>query len=121
MTHAVIGAAVRVHRALGPGLLESAYEVCLTYELARRGFHVRRQVDVPITYAGLVVPRAYRIDLVVDAAVAVEVKAVERLLPVHKAQVLSYVRLAGLRCGLLLNFHEYRLTDGVYRLNPGTK
>jgi len=116
LTERVIGAAIAVHRALGPGLLESAYEHCLLLELEAREMAVRRQVPVDLAYRGQVVAGAYRIDLLVEEAVVVEVKAVERMLPLHASQVLTYVRLAGHKVGLLLNFNVDRLADGMKRV-----
>lgn len=118
-SEAVIGAALRVHSELGPGLLESTYEACLTEELRLRGHAVRTQVAVPIVYRGLEVPNGYRIDLLVDEQVIVEVKAVETLGAVHKAQLLTYLKLSGFRMGLLLNFQCTRLRDGIKRLVNG--
>ncbi len=116
LTERVIGAAIAVHRALGPGLLESAYEHCLLLELEAREMAVRRQVPVDLAYRGQVVAGAYRIDLLVEEAVVVEVKAVERMLPLHASQVLTYVRRAGHKVGLLLNFNVERLADGMKRV-----
>ena len=112
----VIGCAIEVHRLLGPGLLESAYEECLSYELRVAGLHIERQVAVPVTYKGVNLDATYRLDLVVERTLLVELKAVEAVLPVHKAQVLTYLRLSGLRTGLLMNFCAARLRDGVTRL-----
>lgn len=116
LTEWIIGAAIAVHRALGPGLLESAYEHCLHLELEALGLAVRRQVPVDLEYRGHRVEGAYRIDLLVEEAVVVEVKAIERMLPLHAAQVLTYVRLAGHKVGLLLNFNVARLADGMKRI-----
>jgi GxxExxY protein len=115
---AIIGAAIEVHRELGPGLLESAYETCLAYELAERGLNVRRQVEQPVTYRGLHMDCGYRIDLLVDGVV-VELKAVDSLNAVHKAQVLSYLKLSGCQVGLLINFNVKLLKDGVQRIVNG--
>jgi GxxExxY protein len=111
----IIGAAIEVHRYLGPGMLESAYEACLEYELAARGHTTERQKPLPIVYKGVPIDCAYRLDLVVDEQVIVEVKAIEHLLPVHQAQVLSYLRLSGLPLGLLINFNGATLRQGVHR------
>jgi GxxExxY protein len=102
--HAIIGAAIKVHSALGPGLLESAYETCLIYELEKQRLSVRRQVMIPIRYEDLTIDNGYRIDLLVGDQVVVELKAVEAILPVHRGQLLSYLRLGGFRLGYLLNF-----------------
>jgi GxxExxY protein len=113
---AIIGAAVEVHRQLGPGLLESAYESCLERELTVRGLGVERQRIVPVTYRGLRVPRAYRMDFVVNRLVAVEIKAVDRVLQIHEAQLLSHLRLSNLKLGLLINFRVGLLKHGIKRL-----
>lgn len=115
-SEAVIGAAIRVHSVLGPGLLESTYEVCLAEELRQRGHDVRTQVAVPVVYRGLEVPNGYRIDLLVDEQVVVEVKAVEAIAAVHKAQLLTYLKLSGYPIGLLINFLGTRLRDGIRRM-----
>lgn len=116
----VIGACIEVHRQLGPGLLEAVYEDCLCEELGSRGIPFERQVSIPVVYKGRVVPGArYRIDLVVDQSLVVELKSAERLLAVHKAQVLTQLRLTGLRLGLLVNFLVPRLVDGVRRVVNG--
>jgi GxxExxY protein len=112
----VVDAALRVHSALGPGLLESAYQACLAYELRKRGLRVRTQVAMPITYDGVRIDLGYRVDLLVDGVVVVELKTVAKLIPVHEAQLLSYLKLSGLRLGLLINFHERHLKDGIKRL-----
>lgn len=116
LTNLVIGAAIRVHRALGPGLLESAYEVCLAHELTRRGVPVRRQVECPVLYDGQLLDAGYRLDLLVADQLVVELKAVSQILPIHVAQVLTYLRLRDAQVGLLLNFHTLRLTDGIRRV-----
>lgn len=112
----VVDAAMRVHSVLGPGLLESAYEVCLAQELRNRGLHVLVQTPLPIVYEGLRVEAGYRADLLVDSSVIVELKAIAKLLPVHDAQLLSHLRLSGHRVGLLINFHVVHLKDGIKRL-----
>ena len=115
ITEAIIGAAIAVHRELGPGLLESAYEACLVYELQERGLYVEQQVPMPVVYRGTQVSCGYRLDLLVQGIVIVEVKAAERVLPIHEAQVLTYLRLSGLRTALLLNFNVPLLKDGIRR------
>ena len=115
LTERILGAAIEVHRNLGPGLLESAYRVCLVDELNEAGLRVEREVVLPVKYKGRLVDGAYRADLIVEGAVLVELKAVERLLPIHDAQTLTYLRLGGLRVGLLLNFFNCRLKDGIRR------
>ncbi len=116
VTERVIGCAMRVHSALGPGLLESVYELCLADECERAGLRVRRQVALPIAFGGRVIAGALRMDLLVEDEVVIEIKAVESLKPVHEAQLLSYLRLGDHRVGLLLNFHVIRLKDGIRRL-----
>lgn len=116
ITEAVIGAAIAVHRALGPGLLESAYEACLAYELMEQGLAVERQKELPVTYRGVQLDCGYRIDLLVEGKVVVELKAVERVEPVHEAQLLSYLKLSGCQVGLLINFNVKMLTHGIRRL-----
>src|SRR5690349_16740795 len=101
----VVDSALRVHSALGPGLLESAYEACLAHELRRRGLAVRQQCELPVVYHGVRVGVGYRLDLLVEDAVVVELKTVAKLLPIHEAQLLSYLRLSGKKVGFLLNFH----------------
>ena len=117
--HAIIGAAIKVHSAVGPGLLESAYETCLTYELEKRGLPVHRQALIPIRYEDLTIDNGYRADLLVGDRVVVELKAIEGVLPVHRAQLLSYLRLGGFKLGYLLNFHVARMRDGVVRIVNG--
>ncbi len=112
---AVVDAAMKVHTALGPGLLESAYEACLKHELSKRGFKVLSQVILPVIYDGVEVDADYRLDLLVEDAVIVELKAVERLLPIHEAQLLSYLKLSGRKVGLLINFNVEHLKNGIKR------
>jgi GxxExxY protein len=112
----ILGAALKVHSGLGPGMLESAYETCLCHELSRRGIRFRRQVEVPIEYDGFHIDCGFRLDLLVDECVIVEVKAVERLLPIHECQLLTYLRASRLRLGLLLNFNVSHLRNGIRRL-----
>ena len=119
ITGEIIGAAIEVHRALGPGLLESAYESCLAHELGLRGLAVERQKPVPLVYKGLALPCGYRLDLLVAQTVVVEVKAVERLLPLHEAQILSYLKLAHCPVGLIINFDVTVLRDGIKRFVVG--
>ena len=114
--HAVIGAALKIHSAVGPGLLESAYETCLIYELEKNRISVRSQVPIPIRYEELAIENGYRLDLLVGGLVAVELKAVPAIQPVHRAQLLSYLRLGGFKLGFLLNFHVAHMRDGIVRL-----
>ena len=116
ITEQVIGAAIAVHRVLGPGLLESAYEACLAYELAERGLTVERQKSLPVTYRDVRVDCGYRVDLLVEGLVVVELKAVEELGPIHEAQLLSYLKLSGCRVGLLINFNVKVLKQGIRRM-----
>ena len=116
ITEAIIGAAIEVHRALGPGLLESAYEACLAYELVHGGLRMERQKELPLCYRGVTLECGYRMDLLVEDAVVVEVKAVDRLEPIHEAQLLSYLRLSGKHLGLLINFNVKMLKTGIRRI-----
>jgi len=116
ITKRVIGFAIDVHRGLGPGLLESAYEECLCYELARSDIQFRRQVELPILYKGVKLDCGYHMDLVVDDLVIVEVKAIESLLPIHGAQLLTYLKLSGKSVGLLINFNVPVLKAGLKRI-----
>ena len=115
----VVDLTIKVHSALGPGLLESAYEACLAYELAAMKFSIQRQLCMPIRYHDTVLDVGYRLDLLVDEKVVLEVKAVERLTPLHTAQILSYLKLGGFRLGLLLNFNTIHMRDGVKRIVHG--
>jgi GxxExxY protein len=115
ISEAVIGAAIEVHRLMGPGLLESAYEECLARELALRGISFERQRDLTVEYKGVRLDCGYRLDFLVEGRVVVEVKAVEHLLPVHDAQLMSYLRLGGWQLGLLINFHVPILREGIRR------
>lgn len=112
----IIGCAIEVHKALGPGLLESTYEVCLIHELSKRGLRVEKQVAVPVIYDSIKLDAGYRIDLLVGDAVIVELKSVDRLRPIHEAQLLSYLKLSGKKVGLLINFNVKLLKDGIRRL-----
>ena len=112
---AIIRTAIAVHRALGPGLLESAYEICLAHELERRGNAVLRQMALPVIYEAVKLEAGYRVDLMVDSVVVVEVKSVDALAPVHEAQLLTYLRLSGRRLGFLINFNVAMLKQGIKR------
>jgi GxxExxY protein len=116
ITRRIIGAAIEVHRRLGPGLLESAYEACLAYELRELGFRIEQQKPLPIIYKDVRLDCGYRLDLVVDDSVVVEIKAVEQLAPIHDSQPLSYLRLSEKRVGLLINFHVRVLKNGLKRI-----
>jgi GxxExxY protein len=116
LTEKVIGAAIEVHKALGPGLLESAYEECLAYELRLRKLRCERQKPLALRYKEVELECGYRLDLVVEGRLILEIKAVEQLIPVHEAQLLTYLRLSGIKYGLLLNFHTPVLKQGIRRL-----
>lgn len=116
ITRKIIGAAISVHRALGPGLLEGTYEACLAYELVQLGFKVERQKELPVRYRGVVIDCGYRLDLLIEDEIVVEVKAVDQLIPVHQAQVMSYLRMSGKRVGLLMNFNVKVLKQGLKRI-----
>ena len=116
VTERVIGAAIEVHSQLGPGLLESAYEECLSLECAERNLIVRRQITQPVFYKGLKLSAGYRVDLIVNEIVLVELKTVEKLHAVHTSQVVTYLNLTGLRVGLLLNFNSVRIREGLKRV-----
>lgn len=115
LTEGIIGAAMEVHKVLGPGLLESAYEECLCIELTGRNLHFERQRPLAVEYKGKILDCGYRLDLLVEGEVIVEVKAVSKLEPVHEAQLLSYLKLGGWKVGLLINFHEALLKNGIRR------
>ena len=112
----IVDAAMKVHTALGPGLLESAYEACLLFELHKRGLKAVSQVQLPIVYESVKIDAGYRIDLLVEDAVVVELKSVEEVVPIHKAQLLSYLKLSGKKLGLLINFNTVHLKDGITRM-----
>lgn len=114
-TGAIIAAALNVHSFLGPGLLESAYKACLAHELRKRGFDVTVEFPIPLIFDGLRMDVVYKADLLIDSEIIVEAKCVEHLAPIHDAQILSYLKLSGLKVGLLVNFHELHLKDGIKR------
>jgi len=116
ITGAVVDAAMKIHTALGPDLLESVYEKCLKHELSKRGLRVESQVWLPVTYDGMLIEGGYKIDLLVEGQVVIELKVSERLLDIHRAQLLSYLKLSGNRVGLLINFNVVHLKDGIKRL-----
>lgn len=115
----VINACLKVHSALGPGLLESIYETCLAYELEKQGSHVKRQVSLPILYDDLKLDNAFRLDMLLDDKVVIEIKAIDNLLPVHTAQLLSYLKLGKYKLGFLLNFNVVHMKDGIKRMVNG--
>jgi|SRR5579872_6765798 len=119
ITRRVIAAAMKVHSTLGPGLLESAHQTCLAHELRRQKFQVATEVPLPVVYEGQKLEVGYRIDLVVEARIVVEVKSVEALRPIHEAQLLSYLRLSGMSVGLLINFNVLHLRTGIKRMVDG--
>ena len=116
LSNVVIGAGIIVHKALGPGLLESAYEACAAYELTSQGLFVERQKPLPLEYKGVRLDCGYRMDLVVEGLVIVEIKSVAKLEPIHEAQLITYQRLSGIRVGLIMNFNVPRLKDGIKRI-----
>jgi GxxExxY protein len=115
LTRSIIGSAIKVHCRLGPGMLEHSYELCLAYEIQRSGLSVRRQVALPLIYDEVILEAGYRVDLLVEDQVVVEIKAQDGILPVHEAQPLSYRRLSGKHVGLIINFHVVLLKDGIIR------
>jgi GxxExxY protein len=115
LTEAIIGAAIEVHRHLGPGLLESAYEQCLCHELTARNISFKRQVEMPVQYKGALVDCGYRIDILVEDAVILELKAVDKIIPIHEAQVMTYMKLSGKKVGILMNFNTRMMKDGIVR------
>jgi GxxExxY protein len=119
ITGAVVNSAMKVHSLLGPGLLESAYQACLAHELRNRQFHVATEVALPVIYEGYKLEAGFRIDLVVENRVVVEVKSTDAIHPIHHAQLLSYLRLSGMRVGLLINFNVVHLRDGIKRMVDG--
>jgi GxxExxY protein len=116
ITRRIIGAAIEVHKTVGPGLLESAYQACLAFELRERGLKVEEQLPLPVVYKNVRLDCGYRIDLLVESEIVIEIKAIETLAPIHEAQLLSYLRLSGKRVGLLMNFHVRVLKDGLKRI-----
>ena len=116
ISHDIIGAAFKVHSALGPGLLESTYEICLEYELIKMGYKVERQKTLPVKYENVSLDAGYRIDLLVEDLVMVELKSVEDILPIHSAQLMTYLKLSGLTLGLLINFNTRDLKQGIKRI-----
>ncbi|MEM8495079.1 MAG: GxxExxY protein [Planctomycetota bacterium] len=115
LTHRILGEAIEVHRELGPGLLESTYEACLAYELHARSLKVQSQIALPVRYRDQQLDAGYRVDLLVENQVVIELKSVDRVQPIHEAQLMTYLRLSGFKTGLLINFNVTRLMDGVTR------
>lgn len=116
LSEKIIGACIEIHRVLGPGLLESAYEECLCYELSQAGLSFERQKPLPVKYKGIMLDCGYRLDVVVESTVVVELKTVERLLPIHEAQLITYLKMSGLKLGLLINFNVPLLKEGIKRI-----
>ena len=116
VSHTVIGAALKVHTSLGAGVLESAYQACMHYELTRAGLTFEHEVHLPVVYEGVQLATAFRVDFIVEKCLIVEIKSVEHVLPVHRAQLLSCLRLTGLPLGLLINFNIPHLKHGIYRM-----
>lgn len=116
LTEKIIGCAIKVHRELGPGLLESAYEVCLVHELRKAGLSVEKQVPVPIIYDGIALDACYQLDVVVEDAVSLELESVERIMPIHEAQLLTYLKLTNRKLGLIINFNTQLLKNGIKRM-----
>jgi len=116
ITYEIIGAAYKVHSTLGPGLLESAYEVCLEYELLKKGFMIERQKPLPVIYEDVKLDAGYRIDLLVENVIIVELKAVEEIAPIHQAQIMTYLKLSGRKLGLLMNFNVTDMKKGIKRI-----
>ena len=119
LSNKVIGAAIEVHKVLGPGLLESAYEECLVYELKIAGIEFERQAALPVVYKDIRLDCGYRLDVVIDKAIILELKAVETIMPIHEAQILTYLKLSGLKLGLLLNFNVPFMRNGIKRIVNG--
>lgn len=116
LSYEIIGAVYKVHRELGPGLLESTYEVCLEYELIKKGFEVARQKALPVVYQDVKLDAGYRIDLLVEHSIILELKSVDEIAPIHKAQLMTYLKLSGLKLGLLLNFNVQDMKKGINRI-----
>ena len=116
LSNRVIGCAIEVHRHLGPGLLESAYQECLAYELSHAGVSFQKEWPLPVRYKDVLIDCGYRVDILVEQSLILELKSVDKLLPIHEAQILTYMKLASVKTGLLINFNVQRLTDGLKRM-----
>lgn len=116
ITETIIGVAINIHRSLGPGLLESSYEACMVYDLSEAGLKVEQQKSLPVAYRGVKLECGYRLDLMIENEVIVEIKSIEKLLPVHKVQLMSYLKLSGCKVGLLINFNVEILKEGIQRV-----
>ena len=112
----VVDAAIRVHKSIGPGLLESAYEACLAYEIRKTGLNVQTQVGLPLKYEDIILDVGYRVDILIEKKVVLELKTVVKLLPIHEAQILSYLKLSDCKLGYLMNFNVFRMKDGIRRI-----
>ncbi len=121
LTRTIIGCAIKVHRALGPGLLESAYQACLAHELRKAGMRIQTELPVPVVYDGIEIDCGYRMDILVEDEVVIELKCVEKILPIHEAQLMTYLRLARKDRGLIINFYVTLLRDGILRRAMGYK
>ena len=117
VTQTVIGCAIEVHKTLGPGLLESSYENCLLYELQQAGLLPMNQVALPISYKSISIDAGYRLDILIPEKLIIELKAVDKLLPIHSAKLITYLKLTGIKTGLLINFNQVRLLDGLKRIS----
>ena len=117
LTQQIIGCAIEVHRQLGPGLLESSYEACLMYELKSQNIKAKRQIVLPIIYKGVSINAGYRLDILIPGKLIIELKAVDRLIPIYTAQTITYLKLANIKTGLLINFNVEKLTDGLKRIS----
>jgi GxxExxY protein len=120
ITDSIIGSAIQVHRALGPGLLESAYEACLAFELGKRQIRVEQQKPIPLIYEQVKLDCGYRMDLLVEGSVVIEIKSVEALAPIHEAQIITYLKLSGCKLALLINFNVPVVKDGIHRFVNGS-
>jgi len=117
LTKNVIGCAIEVHKNLGPGLLESTYESCLVYELQQTGLSIKSQIKLPIKYKNTTIDAGYRLDILIPEQLIIEIKTVEKLLPIHTAQLITYLKLSGIKTGLLINFNQVKLIEGIKRIS----
>jgi GxxExxY protein len=117
LTQKVIGCAIEVHKNLGPGLLESTYESCLIYELQQTGLSTKSQIKLPINYKNTTIDAGYRLDILIPKQLIIEIKSVEKLLPIHTAQLITYLKLSGIKTGLLINFNQVKLIEGIKRIS----
>jgi GxxExxY protein len=117
LTKKVIGCAIEVHKNLGPGLLESTYESCLIYELQQTGLSTKSQIKLPINYKNTTIDAGYRLDILIPKQLIIEIKTVEKLLPIHTAQLITYLKLSGIKTGLLINFNQVKLIEGIKRIS----